>query len=88
MENTFRVQLRYVYYKYLNVLYDVAGNFAKLTGNVKRLIFVSELQYHNVCISESNTEAGSDGRTRGEAVSQNVEQNCSCWQRGDASPHS
>ena len=80
MENTFRVQLRYVYYKYLNVLYDVAGNFAKLTGNVKRLIFVSEVHYYNnVCISESNTEAGADGRTRGETLSQNVEQNNSCW---------
>ena len=49
MENTFRVQLSYVYYKYLNVLYDVAVNFfAKLTGNVKRLIFVSEVHYHNI----------------------------------------
>lgn len=73
--------LRYVYYKYLNVLYDVAINFfAKLTGNVKRLIFVSEVHYHNVCIPESNTEAGSDGRTRGEALSKNVEQDRSGWQ--------
>ena len=70
MENTFRVQLRYVNYKYLNVLYDLAVNFfSKLTGNVKILIFVSEVQYNNVCISESYTEAGPDGRTRDEAVS-------------------